>query len=133
MVYNTNIGQQKNATLYKRAPSPHAFRGPVTLLTDEGTFSAAAYFAALFQQYKRGDIIGPQVRGIIKDMTAGHLLQYELPNTGVRMTIPLASITFDEALYKNTVKHYAIPFDRLYEYFLKKQDWADGVKSKAKN
>lgn len=131
--FTTNNGKAKKAILYKRAPSPHAFRGPVMLLTDEGTFSAAAYFAALFRQHKRGDIIGPQLQSAIEDITAGHLLQYELPNTRIRMTVPLARITFDDAIYNNTSEHYTFPFDMLYRYFLKKQDWADGLKYKAKN
>jgi hypothetical protein len=125
--FNTENGASKRTISYKRLPSPYAFRGSVVLLTDGGTFSAAAYFTALFGQYKRGDILGAPTAGSIRQITAGHLLNYELPNTRIRVTVPLAKITFGERLYNSAPKYFAIPFSRQYQYFLKKLDWGKAL------
>ncbi len=134
----TTNGESKKTIFYKRKPNQYSFGGKVALLTDGGTFSAAAYFAALFRLHQRGDIIGAQVGGSIREMTAGYLLQYELPNTKIRLTIPLMYMTFDKELYPAVKEEYispdyAIPFESEYQYFLKKQDWGRGLNTKTKN
>ncbi|HMR83089.1 MAG TPA: S41 family peptidase [Niabella sp.] len=136
--FTTTNGESKKTIELKREPNQYSSRGKVALLTDGGTFSAAAYFAALFRLHQRGDIIGAQVGGSIREMTAGHLLLYELPNTKIRLTIPLMYITFDKELYPAVKEEYispdyAIPFATEYQYFLKKQDWDRGLNIKTKN
>ncbi|MFT3901738.1 MAG: S41 family peptidase [Niabella sp.] len=131
----TTNGEVKRTILKMWEPNKYSFGGKVTLLVDGGTFSAAAYFAALFRLHQRGEIIGSQVGGSIREMTAGHLLLYELPNTKARLKIPLMYITFDKELYPAVKEEYispdyAIPFESEYQYFLKKQDWGKNINVK---
>jgi len=117
---------------FKRQPSPYRFSGPVALLTDGGTFSAAAYFANLFREFKRGSIIGLPTGGAARQITAGHILEYELPNTKIIVSLPLMYITFDKETPGYSKRDYVIPdvllsFEQQYQYFYRKQDWGTGV------
>ncbi|GAB3415052.1 S41 family peptidase [Niabella aquatica] len=126
--FHTSGGKSNHTILYKREPSPYRFPGKVALLVDEGTFSAAAYFTALFRANKRGSIIGQEPGGSIRELTAGHLLHYELPNTRIQVTLPLMQITFDKKLYNDIEGDTITPdFQGEYQYFLKKQDWGRAI------
>ncbi|WP_114791879.1 S41 family peptidase [Niabella yanshanensis] len=121
---------------FKREPSPYRFSGPVALLTDGGTFSAAAYFANLFQRSKRGSIMGLPTGGAARQITAGHMLEYELPNTKIVVSLPLMYITFGDAASINSTWDYVVPdavlpFEKEYQYFCLKQDWGVQIKLNA--
>ncbi|MCF3110980.1 S41 family peptidase [Niabella sp. CC-SYL272] len=127
----TNNRSEKEVR-FKRSPSPYRFSGNTCLLVNGGTFSAATYFAALFKSHKRGPVFGSTVGGSIKGITAGHTLLYELPNTKIQVTLPLAYITFDDSLYHATGNEYIapdtkVPFELAYPYFLKKLDWGINI------
>jgi hypothetical protein len=109
-------------------PQKNAFQGKVTLLVSGRTFSAAAYFTALFKNYKRGSIVGETVGGSHHDVTAGHLLKYRTPNTGIEISIPLQIIQFSENLLKNVPEKHIKPdleadANTKYNSFLRKEDF----------
>ncbi|MBZ4188906.1 S41 family peptidase [Niabella beijingensis] len=127
--FSENQSQANRIVIYKRKPNPYFFSGDTYLLVDGGTFSAAAYFAALFKVYKRGSIIGSPIGGPLNKITAGHLLQYELPNTKVVITVPLMLITFgkDNLVDEYITPDYLVPFQQEYQYFLFKKDWGKDI------
>ena len=90
-------------------PQKNAFQGKVTLLVGGRTFSAAAYFATLFKYYKRGVIVGEPVGGSHHDVTAGHLLKYKTPNTGIEISIPIQIIEFSDVLRTNIPEKHIEP------------------------
>jgi carboxyl-terminal processing protease len=64
-------------------PSPDAYTGPLIILTDEGTFSAAETFAAAMQENGRARIVGRQTIGgalpsVIEKLPTGARLQYAI-------------------------------------------------------
>lgn len=132
----TRNGSTDKDIHFKREPSPYRFPGPVALLTDGGTFSAAAYFASLFQRLKRGSIMGLPTGGTARQITAGHILEYELPNTKIVVSLPLMDITFDDTMSDNSKQNYVmpdaiLPFESQYQYFYLKQDWGVQIKLNA--
>ncbi|MCE5322849.1 hypothetical protein LLG46_05965 [bacterium] len=64
------------------APKPDAFfSGRVFLLVDNGTFSGASCFAAMFRDYSVGTILGYETGGL--PVTFGNLYMFELNNSGI--------------------------------------------------
>ncbi|MGE3468054.1 MAG: S41 family peptidase [Pyrinomonadaceae bacterium] len=64
-------------------PQPEAFSGPLVILVDEGTYSAAETFAAALQENGRAKIVGrPTVGGalpsVIEKLPTGARLQYAI-------------------------------------------------------
>lgn len=132
----TRNGEVSKNMYFKRDPSPYHFSGQVGLLTDGGTFSAAAYFASLFQHFKRGTIMGSPTGGAARQMTAGHTLEYELPHTKIAVSLPLMYMTFDESVVDDSQSDYIMPdirisFEQQYQYFYRKQDWGIGIRINA--
>ena len=127
--YIENDGNYKYTIIDNKnfKPQKNAFQGKVTLLVGGRTFSAAAYFAALFKYYKRGPIVGEPVGGSHHDVTAGHLLKYKTPNTGIEISIPIQIIEFSDILRANIPEKHiepnleADPASK-YNSFLKKKD-----------
>lgn len=125
---------QKNKTnvyetiVTRRQPNHNGFTGKVYLLTNGGTFSAAAYFAALFKGYSRGEIIGQTTGGSARNITAGNMLYYELPHTKIGVSVPVKNLSFGKELYSRIKETYIEPdvknsFKTIYPFFIKKQDW----------
>lgn len=108
-------------------PNNKAFQGNVYVLVGGRTFSAAAYFAALFKSEGRGQILGEAIGGTFRDITAGMQLVYELPNSKllVNMPIGLYKLSGDLDLSMPDAKinsDMIIPEDLYYQYFLNKKD-----------
>lgn len=109
-------------------PMDCRYSGFTVLLIDGGTFSAAAYFAALFKsRNRRGGLLGAAAGSPVKELTAGHMLSYELPNTKLIMEVPLMHISFDKNLSASLNEEYLSPnktfsFEEKYPFFLKKKD-----------
>lgn len=114
-----------NATIH---PNKKSFKGDVYVLVGGRTFSASAYFAALFKQGKRGKMIGEKVGGSHHNVTAGKLIQYTLPNSKIEVVLPIGIIKYAKELEMNIPEKNIIPDipvgeNLKYESFLKKEDW----------
>jgi hypothetical protein len=112
----------------KRKVNKNSFNGTVYLLIGGRTFSAAAYYTAIFKNYKRGKIIGEQIGGSHHNITAGKQIVYELPNTKIKVTIPIALLRFSQNLETNVPEQKINPdfqktAESKYQSFLKKEDW----------
>lgn len=109
-------------------PKKNNYEGNVYLMIGGRNFSGASYFTAIFKNYKRGKIIGEQIGGSHHDITAGKLIEYVLPNTKIKVSLPIAVFTFSKDIETNVPEQKINP-DVLvsektkYQYFLKKEDW----------
>lgn len=65
------------------------FGGDILLLVGGNTFSAAAEFAALMRHARRATLIGEDAGGGYRGNTSGAYVELTLPNTRVRLRIPL--------------------------------------------
>ena len=112
----------------KRVKNKKSYKGKVYLLVGGRTFSAAAYYTALFKNSKRGLIVGEQVGGSHHEITGGKIIEYTLPNTKIGIKIPIALMKFSQALETNVPEQKINPTIQIteaakYQYFLKKEDW----------
>ncbi|MCC9043658.1 peptidase S41 [Myroides sp. M-43] len=87
----------------------NAFTGKVSLLINNNTISAAAYFAYLFQLNKRGDIVGQETRSCSNFTTAAWFLNYKLPNTESILSLPRSKIFFNTVANKENTCRGVIP------------------------
>lgn len=96
--YVANYPQDKNA-----------FTGKVILIQNNNTISAAAYFAYMFQQNKRGVIVGQETRSCSNFTTAAWFLNYKLPNTESIVALPRSEIFFNTVANKDCHCRGVIP------------------------
>ena len=112
----------------KKEKKKKRFNGKVFLLVGGETFSAAAYYTAIFKSNKRGKIIGEQVGGSHHNITAGNNIVYELPNSKIKLSMPIGVFKFSKDIEINLPEQNINPdilvTDGLkYSSFLKKEDW----------
>ncbi|MFD1315167.1 S41 family peptidase [Namhaeicola litoreus] len=111
-----------------RKPKKNNFNGNVYLIIGGRNISGASYFTAIFKNYNRGRMVGEQIGGSHHEITAGKQIEYELPNTKIRVSLPIGVIKFSQEL-ENNIPEQKINPDILvsekikYQYFLKKEDW----------
>lgn len=111
-----------------RKPKKNNYEGNVYLMIGGRNFSAASYFTAIFKNANRGQIIGEQIGGSHHNITAGKQIEYVLPNTKIRVSLPIGVFTFSKEIATNVPEQKIIP-DVLvsekikYQYFLNKEDW----------
>ncbi|MCG8458072.1 MAG: S41 family peptidase [Holophagales bacterium] len=79
------------------SPVADPYLGPLLLLTDEGTFSAAAELASILRSRGRGRIAGSAPGGAYAGNTSGIVVELELPNSGARVRIPTIDFWLDVA------------------------------------
>lgn len=108
-------------------PNQNVFKGNLYLLVNGGTFSGASYFTALFKYYTQGKIIGEELGGSHLNLTAGHTLNYELPNTKLKVNMPIMFINFGDSIAAEIPEKYikpdvSFPFKLKYEYFIGRSD-----------
>lgn len=111
----------------KTTPQENVFKGPVYLLIGGRTVSAASYFTALFKSESRGKIIGEEIGGSHHNITAGQLITYKLPGTGILLDVPLMEISFSSQIENNVPELKIMPDinisnEKKYKYFLNEQD-----------
>lgn len=82
-----NLGIQK--------PQMPGFRGRVTILIDGRSFSATSEFTSVAHFHKRATFVGEESGGGYYGNTSGSSLQLTLPNTRLRVTIPLVRYTME--------------------------------------
>jgi hypothetical protein len=65
------------------------FHGRLIVLAGGNTFSGGAELASMLYHTKRGVFVGEEVGGADEGNTSGHRWTVELPNSGMKLTIPL--------------------------------------------
>lgn len=110
-----------------RQPNKYAFGGNVYLLVGEKTLSASSYFTALYRAADRGVIIGEEIGGSHHAITAGKILNYQLPHTKIEIEAPMMIVSFSKELYTKVPEKKVLPDILLTEeerlqYFLEKKD-----------
>lgn len=96
---------KKNPGLGTFSPQKNPFLGKVYILINGACFSATGEFAACVHNGKRATFIGEEVGGNYHKNTSGEILTLVLPNTGVRIFIPLMQYVMD---VKNYPKGYGV-------------------------
>lgn len=112
----------------KREANKKGFNGTVYLLIGGRTFSAASYFTAIFKSNNRGQILGEQIGGSHHNITAGKQIVYDLPNTKIRLSLPMGLFKFSHDIETKVPEQKIVPdvfvSDELkYQYLLNKEDW----------
>ena len=77
------------------------FKGNVYVLTSGNTFSAAADLARILGQLDHVKLIGEETGGAHESRTANMLLSYELPQTGMKVQVPVIYEQFVNAVADN--------------------------------
>ncbi len=93
---NTYVYRMKQSNL-KKAP-PTRYTGNIWLLTNGGTFSAAAITAANFKSEKRGTIVGTETGGAYNGTVAGKLPVIKLKHSKLSLRVGTMNIKPFEAL-----------------------------------
>jgi hypothetical protein len=74
-------------------PQPNPYRNRVWLLTDGDTFSSTATFCSIVRSTKRGIFVGEETGGAHFGNCSGEMIVITLPETKVRVLIPLQQYT----------------------------------------
>ena len=72
-------------------------------------------------------IVGEQMGGSYRSLTAGKMLTYQLPNTKIELAAPIMVVDFADELYQKIDEEKITPDlifsdDETYQYFLEKKD-----------
>jgi C-terminal processing protease CtpA/Prc len=105
--------RKSHPTLGIHERSIESFTGNVAFLINGNTFSAAADFASIAKQYERGIFIGEETGGAAIGNTSNGELMLTLPNTHIRILIPLFMITNavnDDASGRGVIPEYTIGY-----------------------
>lgn len=76
-------------------PSVPVYRGRLVVLAGGATFSGGAELASMLHHVRRGVFVGEEVGGTHEGNTSGYNWRVELPNSGVRLKVPLLKFTFN--------------------------------------
>ncbi len=114
----------KEGLLESFPPDKDNYNGEVFLIVGGNTFSAAVYFAKLFKDNKRGEIIGLETGGNENNTFGGYFLNYKLPKTRLKVRIPLTELYFGT---QNESNHgirpdIVVPIDKSIDYIRKEKD-----------
>jgi C-terminal processing protease CtpA/Prc len=105
--------RRSHPTLGIHERSIENFTGNVSFLINGNTFSAAADFASIARHYQRGIFIGEETGGAAIGNTSNGELTLTLPNTHIRILIPLFMITNavnDDASGRGVIPEYTIDY-----------------------
>ncbi len=86
---------------YFKPKKQHHFDGDIYLVTGGYTFSAAALVTGTLKQQQNVTVVGEETGGGAYGNSAMHLPTIILPNSGVRVTLPLYRIVLDANRPKN--------------------------------
>jgi hypothetical protein len=78
-------------------PAAAAFHGPIAVLQNAGTRSAASFFSYWIQQLQRGQLVGEATGGSGAQVNGNLLLHYRLPESGISVQIPAITVAAPEA------------------------------------
>ncbi|WXR62704.1 S41 family peptidase [Peptostreptococcaceae bacterium AGR-M142] len=72
------------------------YDGNVYCLIDGGTFSFASIFAQKIKELDNGYLIGTSTSGNYYETTAGSLINFNLPNTKIKLTVPIMQLHLND-------------------------------------
>lgn len=87
------------AVLKERPPAAASFKGPVTLLIGPANASGATMLIAKLRDMGRVRLVGGRSGGSADGPTAGQIFNLKLPNSGVKVRIPIAFNQMDVARF----------------------------------
>jgi len=70
-------------------PRKHHFDGSLFILTSGRTHSAAASLCSMLDRRGPTIFVGQETGGVSSTFTAGNILKYRLPNSGVQLAVPI--------------------------------------------
>ena len=76
-------------------PSVPVYRARLVVLAGGATFSGGAELASMLHHVRRGVFVGEEIGGTHEGNTSGYNWRVELPNSGVRLKVPLLKFTFN--------------------------------------
>lgn len=103
LVRHPNLGQHQ--------PAEHRFGGRIFILMDGGSFSTTAEFLSLAHHYRLATFIGEEAGGGYYGNTSGFVPILTLPNSGLRVAIPL--LRYELAVSGFSPADRGVPPDRL--------------------
>ncbi|HET8829644.1 MAG TPA: S41 family peptidase [Pelobium sp.] len=117
-------------TNHIQKPIKHGFKGELIVLINGYSFSATSLLSANLQSVKRGTFIGEETGGGYNQCSAGRIPFVNLPNTGLKLRLPLKEIKLykKRALYGRGV----FPDVEVKESFSDVLEKRDVVMEKAK-
>jgi hypothetical protein len=97
--------------LDKVEPKAQSFDGRVYVLVNGMSISGSADIAALLHYYKRATFIGEETGGAYYGNNAGDFINLTLPNTHIRITIPIRSSLLAVSNYASTERGVVPDFE----------------------
>jgi C-terminal processing protease CtpA/Prc len=95
-------------------PSPHSFKGRVYVLINRGSFSTTSDFAALIESNKLGTFVGEETGGSYLGNTSNYSFLITLPNTKIKVNIPVAryqtDVTRNENFGRGTLPDHTVQY-----------------------
>lgn len=83
-------------TAHPKKPLKSGFNGALKVLINGYSFSATSLLSANLQSVKRGTFIGEETGGGYNQCTAGRIPYLNLPNTGLKLRLPLRVIQLNQ-------------------------------------
>jgi C-terminal processing protease CtpA/Prc len=102
LIKRPNIGVQQ--------PVSPGFAGKLIVLTDGGSFSTSAEFAALVRTHRRGLIVGEETSGSYYGSNSGIMIPLLLPNSKVELSVPTISYWLN--VRNGIARDRGVPADR---------------------
>ena len=96
---NTNEFKWLKMDKWQKPKKENHFSGKVCVLINGGTFSAASSFASMANNYKRATFFGEETGGEYYSCNGDVYPQITLPNTGIKLRMPLVKNIFDVKSY----------------------------------
>lgn len=103
----------------------NGFKGKIYVLADEGSFSCGSIFTQKVQDLKNAKFIGTETSGNYYKTTAGYMPTWELPNTKIRVFVPLVQLVVHDKPVNNIPYNFGVKPD--YTVKLKYEDYVKGV------
>jgi hypothetical protein len=85
------VNDNRHPNLSLQQPQANHFSGRIWFLVNGQCFSTTAEFCSIAHYHRRGTFVGEEVGGNYFGNTSGTFLLLTLPNTGIRILIPLVS------------------------------------------
>lgn len=95
-------------------PNENSFRGRIYVLTNRGSFSTTSDFTALVKSNKMGVFVGEETGGSYLGNTSNYSFLITLPNTKIKVNIPVAryqnNVTLEGNFGRGTIPDYKVRY-----------------------
>lgn len=109
-------GRFLNPSDVQQPKQKNNFNGKVVVLIDGGSFSATSEICAIMQRDKRATLLGVETGGAFDGNTSGIYDQITLPNTRLKVTIPLVKYVISVGEAKFNFGRGVMPDYQIMEY-----------------